>query len=217
MAALRPVAASSAAFCAAANSAAAVAAACCAAAACWPASCTCVARVGGLGGKDATGAASAKFHIFTVPSQSPPTTRAPSWVKVTRSAASGNAGNDFSAPPFPSQALTVLSLPPDRMRPSCVNATLKAPPPCAPQLLIWLPSFISHSRIVPSSPDDASTFESPRQLTSNTAPLCPRRFKYSRPVAASQTNNPPLRSAVASNTPSGLNCTPYTQSVCFFI
>ncbi|QEL13206.1 hypothetical protein PX52LOC_00059 [Limnoglobus roseus] len=47
--------------------------------------------------------------------------------------------------------------------------------------------------------------------------VCPRRLKYSRPVNASHTNKPPLRSPVASSTPSGENSTAVTQSVCFLI
>ena len=49
-------------------------------------------------------------------------------------------------------------------------ATDIAPPPCAPQLLTFLPSNDSHSLIVVSSLALARRFESPRQLTHQMAP-----------------------------------------------
>ena len=70
---------------------------------------------------------------------------------------------------------------------------------------------------MPSSLDEATTFESSRQEMSVMAAVWPRRSKNSRPVCASQTTRPLLRSPVASSTPSGLNSTAVTHSVCFFI
>ena len=69
----------------------------------------------------------------------------------------------------------------------------------------------------PSSLADATTFESSRQLTSVIAAWWPRRSKNSRPVFASQTISPLLRSPVASNTPSGLNSAAVIHSVCLRI
>ena len=81
-----------------------------------------------------------------------------------------------------------------------------------------LPPFsISQSLTVPSSLDEATTFESSRQLTSVMAAWWPRRSKNSRPVWASQTIRPLLRSPVASKTPSGLNSAAVIHSVCFRI
>src|SRR4051794_34485699 len=79
------------------------------------------------------------------------------------------------------------------------------------------PFSISHSLIVVSSLLEAITFESSRHDTSVIIPVCPRRLKNSRPVNASHTNSPPLRSPVASSTPSALYSTAVTQSVCFLI
>ena len=70
---------------------------------------------------------------------------------------------------------------------------------------------------MPSSPAVARTFESSRQLMAVTAALWPSRAWNSRSVPASQTQTPPARSAVASSTPSGLNSTAVTQSVCLRI
>ena len=49
------------------------------------------------------------------------------------------------------------------------------------------------------------------------AAVCPRRSKNSRPVWASQTRRPLLRSPEASRAPSGLNSTAVTHSVCFLL
>src|SRR5262245_43160147 len=60
-------------------------------------------------------------------------------------------------------------------------------------------------------------FESSRQLIPVIAAVCPRSEKYSRPVNASQPKTPPLRSPVASSTPSGLYSKAVIQSVCFLL
>src|SRR5262245_2978084 len=164
-----------------------------------------IVKVGGFAASDRSSLASAAFHSFTLPSQSPASTLLPSCVNAERRAGSLKAGNDFCAAPSEAQVFTVLSRPELTRRPSCAIRTQNAPPACAAQDLIALPSFNSHSLTVPSSPALASSSESGRQLTSNTAPVWPRRFCTSRAVSASQTNNPPLRSAVASDLPSGLN------------
>ena len=126
---------------------------------------------------------------------------------------SGNASNAFRAVPFWSQNFVTLSRPVEASLPSWVNRTLAAPPGCAAQFLICPPFSISHSLIVVSSLHVASTFESSRHETSVIIAVCPRRLKYSRPVNASHTNMPPLRSPVASSTPSGLYST-VTPSRC---
>ena len=112
--------------------------------------------------------------------------------------------------------LVTRSRPVETSRPSLANRTAAAPPPWAPQLLTWVPFSISQSLTVPSSLAEARTFESGRQVMSVIAAVCPGRSKNSRPVCASQTIRPLLRSPVASRTPSGLNSTAVIQSVCFF-
>ena len=84
-------------------------------------------------------------------------------------------------------------------------------------LLIRLPFSMAQRAIVPSSLAVARTFESSRQLMAVTAALWPSRAWNSRSVPASQTHTPPARSAVAKSTPSGLNSTAVTQSVCLRI
>ena len=113
------------------------------------------------------------------------------------------------------QILGVLSRPTLTIRPSRVNSSADTPPACAGHDFTSLPFSISHRRIVPSSLPVASRFESVRQETLVTEAVCPVSVRKSRPVAASQTTTPPLRSLVASSTPSGQNEVAMIQSVCF--
>ena len=113
--------------------------------------------------------------------------------------------------------MTIRSRPVVTIRPSLANRAEVTPPPWAPHDLTWVPFSISQRRIEPSSAAEATTLESSRQETSVIAAVWPRRSKNSRPVWASQTIRPLLRSPVASRTPSGLNSRAVTHSVCFFI
>ena len=102
-------------------------------------------------------------------------------------------------------------------RPSLANRTEATPPPCAPMVLMLPPFSISQSSTVAVFAGRRQTFESSRQVTSVIAAWCPRRSKNSRPVCASQTIRPLLRSPVASKTPSGLNSAAVIHSVCLRI
>src|SRR6185503_6586187 len=149
----------------------------------------------------------------TRPAKSVAMTREPSWVKAQRKAVSPKNSQDFSFEPSALQVVTTPSRPQVTELPSCENATHITPVLWAVQVRACLPSLVSQSFTEPSSLDEATTRESSRQLRNVTAVLCPTVVNNSWPLSASQMTTPPLRSAVARNSPLGLKATAVTQSV----
>ena len=139
-----------------------------------------------------------------------------SLLKVQRSARSANASVAMICLPVASHTFAILSRPQLTMRPSGVKSTHSAPPACATQLRISVPSFTFHSAIFPSSLALAST---PGMNASAVhATLWPASVLNGFGSAPdSHTSTPPLRSAVARYFPSGLYAIAVIHSVCFLI
>src|SRR5437899_12672342 len=105
--------------------------------------------------------------------------------------------NERSLPPLESQRVSALSRPQVASLPSWAYATQSVPEAWAFQFLTRLPSLVSQSLTVPSSLEEARSFESGRQLREVTADLWPASVNNSWPLSGSHRLTPPLRSAVA--------------------